>query len=150
MRARPPSSSAIPSAANITAKPMPSSPPRRKPHGAPGLLAIICVGETEAQRDAGNALDVCCTARSTAACRTARRRPTPLIAYEPVWAIGTGRTPTTPRSRKCTPISAMPDKRFGEAGQGMRILYGGSVKPSNAAEILALGMSAAGLSAARA
>ena len=103
-----------------------------------GLTAIICVGETESQRDAGKAEAICqgqiagSVPKSACAANTA-------IAYEPVWAIGTGKTPTSAEIaamhahiRKCL-VAAL-----GEEGRGMRILYGGSVKPSNAAEILNL------------
>ena len=103
-----------------------------------GLLAIVCIGETEGQRDSGQAHGVCAnqiagslpdgvTASNTA------------IAYEPVWAIGTGRTPTSAEIadvhrhiRKCLV------DRFGAEGAATRILYGGSMKSSNAAEILNL------------
>jgi len=102
-----------------------------------GLTAIICVGETEAQRDAGAAESVVegQLAGSIPAGATAE---TMVIAYEPVWAIGTGRTPTL------ADIAAMHAKiRATVAGtlgnaDGVRILYGGSVKPGNAREILAL------------
>jgi triosephosphate isomerase len=104
-----------------------------------GLTAIICVGETEDQRDAGKAHHICggqvkgsvppeATAENTA------------IAYEPVWAIGSGKTPSDAdivamhaHIRHCA------IDHLGALGGGMRILYGGSVKPSNAQTILALG-----------
>jgi triosephosphate isomerase len=100
------------------------------------LMAIVCVGETEFERQAGATLS-----------RLERQLEESLpdnataenlvVAYEPVWAIGTGRTPTASdvadvhefiRRRLC--------KRFGGQGEAMRILYGGSVKPANAAELL--------------
>ncbi|MEO8748562.1 MAG: triose-phosphate isomerase [Rhodanobacter sp.] len=103
-----------------------------------GLLAIICIGETNAQRQAGNALSVCgdqivgsvpegMTASDTA------------VGYEPLWAIGSGHMPTPEEIievhahiRQCLVT------RLGAEGKKVRILYGGSVKPSNARAILAL------------
>jgi triosephosphate isomerase len=102
---------------------------------AAGLIPIVCVGETEAQRDAGDAEDVV---------RTQLRHSLPddftgLIAYEPVWAIGTGRTPTEPDvTAMHAAIRAALVARFPVAGAGFPILYGGSVKPGNAAALLAL------------
>ena len=102
-----------------------------------GLVAIICVGETEAQRDAGQTLDVISAqlAGSVPDCATAANT---VIAYEPVWAIGTGRTPT---GEQIAEVHAAMRKalvaRFPD-GAGFRLLYGGSVKPSNAAEIFAI------------
>lgn len=103
---------------------------------AGGLTAIVCVGETEAQRDAGQALPV--VEAQIAGSLPANGAPeTLVIAYEPVWAIGTGRTPTTPDVAEMhaairTKLVAL----MGEGGNGVRVLYGGSVKPSNAAELL--------------
>ncbi len=104
-----------------------------------GLLAIICVGETEAERDAGRALEV--VGRQLAGSVPDRATAEGMvIAYEPVWAIGTGRTPTLEEIGAVHAfIRAAMVERFGAAiGAGMRILYGGSVKPSNAAEIFAV------------
>jgi len=102
-----------------------------------GITSIICVGETEAQRDAGETLDVIARqlAGSVPDCATAGNT---VIAYEPVWAIGTGRTPTTEQIAEVH--AAMREAlvaRFGD-GAGFRLLYGGSVKSSNAAEIFAI------------
>lgn len=102
-----------------------------------GITSVICVGETEAQRDAGETLDVIARqlAGSVPDCATAANT---VIAYEPVWAIGTGRTPTTDQIAEVH--AAMREAlvaRFGD-GAGFRLLYGGSVKPSNAAEIFAI------------
>ncbi len=102
------------------------------------LIAIVCLGETEAQRDAGETLALCgnqlhgsIPAGATAA--------NVVIAYEPVWAIGTGRTPTLDQIAEVHAfLRAELVKALGEDGQGVRILYGGSLKPSNAAEIFAV------------
>jgi triosephosphate isomerase len=104
-----------------------------------GLVAIICVGETEAERDASSTLDVVASqvAGSTPSSATAVNT---VIAYEPVWAIGTGRTPTTDEVQEVHAAirSNIATKLGQEAADGMRILYGGSMKPSNAQELLAL------------
>ena len=104
-----------------------------------GLQAIVCVGETEAQRDAGTTLDVIggqldgSTPDGTTAANM-------IVAYEPVWAIGTGRTPTLEEVAEVHDyLRGKLVARFGEEiGNGIRLLYGGSVKPSNAAEIFAV------------
>lgn len=101
-----------------------------------GLTAIVCVGETAGQRRAGQTLDVVARQleRSLVTGTTAANT---VVAYEPVWAIGTGLTPTDEdvaevhqviRERLVT--------RFGDEGHAIRILYGGSVKPQNARELL--------------
>ena len=101
-----------------------------------GIAAIVCVGETRAERDAGNA-------RAIVGARLdgslPERADDIVVAYEPIWAIGTGLTPTVDdvrdmhgfiRERLCG--------RYGEAGRGTRVLYGGSVKPANARELMAV------------
>jgi triosephosphate isomerase len=103
-----------------------------------GLTAIVCIGETQAQRDAGETLEV--LARQLAGSlpdgATSARL---VVAYEPVWAIGTGLTPTVADVAEAHGlIRARLRERFGAEGQGMRILYGGSVKPSNAKELMAV------------
>lgn len=105
-----------------------------------GLLTIICIGETEAQRRDGVALSTCGDQIAGSVPETLADPGGLAIAYEPLWAIGTGHMPTAndivemhAHIRQCLA------KRFGQAaGQAVRILYGGSVKPSNAREILAL------------
>ena len=101
-----------------------------------GLEPIICVGETLDQRKAGEALAVV-TGQVRGSLPPELAGQVFSVAYEPVWAIGTGLTPTTPEIEEVhrairTTLVAM----FGEAGRAVAILYGGSVKPSNAAEIL--------------
>jgi triosephosphate isomerase len=103
-----------------------------------GLIAIVCIGETQQQRDQGKALDICRTqlAGSLPDGATAAKLT---IAYEPVWAIGTGQTPTPKDVEQVHQfIRESLNARFKEEGAKMRILYGGSVKPSNAAELLAI------------
>jgi triosephosphate isomerase (TIM) len=99
-----------------------------------GLLAIICIGETRAERDAG---------QTRAVLRAQLDGSLPddaegvAVAYEPVWAIGTGLTPTPDDVREMhTFIRARLSSRFAEIGRDMRILYGGSVRRSNAKQLL--------------
>jgi triosephosphate isomerase (TIM) len=104
-----------------------------------GLTAILCVGETEAERDAGRALAVV-GGQLDGSIPDAAIPTNLVIAYEPVWAIGTGRTPSP------GDIAEMHDfmrarlvERFGAAaGNAIRLLYGGSVKPGNAGELFAI------------
>lgn len=97
-----------------------------------GLTAIVCVGETKDQRTSGKTLDVVGTqlAGSVPDGATAANL---VVAYEPVWAIGTGLPPTV---ADVAEVHAFIRERLGVAGQGVRVLYGGSVKPSNAKELL--------------
>ena len=105
---------------------------------AAGLVAIICVGETERQRDAGATLDVI-GAQLLGSLPTAASSMNVVIAYEPVWAIGTGRTPTLPEIADVHLfLRARLTGRLGADALEVRLLYGGSVKPSNAVEIFAL------------
>jgi triosephosphate isomerase len=102
---------------------------------AAGLMAVVCVGETEAERDAGQAVDLVCR-------QVAESVPQGFegaVAYEPIWAIGTGRTPTT--DDVATMHGAIRQslvRHLGADGSGIRILYGGSVNPENAASLLAV------------
>lgn len=102
-----------------------------------GLIAIICVGETEAQRDAGETLSVIGDQIAGSLPERSDSANT-VIAYEPVWAIGTGRTPTNEQIAEVHGfIRRQLDGRTGDA-VNLRLLYGGSVKPVNAAEIFAI------------
>jgi triosephosphate isomerase len=103
-----------------------------------GLVAIICVGETESERKAGNAVDIVNSQLAGSVPDGATCENT-VIAYEPVWAIGTGLTPTVGDVAEMH--KAMRDvltERFAGQGASMRLLYGGSVKPGNAAELMAV------------
>ncbi|PTV71211.1 triose-phosphate isomerase [Agrobacterium pusense] len=103
---------------------------------AADLIAIVCIGETADERKAGQTLDILKRQLAGSLPDEATAENT-VIAYEPVWAIGTGLTPTTQDVREAHAF--MRDelvKRFGDAGKTMRILYGGSVKPANALELM--------------
>jgi len=103
-----------------------------------GLTAIVCIGESEAQRNAGDAPHICRGQLEESLPPEATSANT-VIAYEPVWAIGTGRTPTSADiAAMHAHLRACLTAKLGPAGQQMLILYGGSVNPGNAAEILAL------------
>jgi triosephosphate isomerase (TIM) len=103
-----------------------------------GLVAIVCIGETEAQRNAGQTLDVC-GGQLAQSLPDGSRADNLVVAYEPVWAIGTGRTPTIADVEQIHKfIRGLLTERFNDEGAGMRILYGGSVKPSNATELMAV------------
>ncbi len=101
-----------------------------------GLTAIVCVGEQRAERDAGKTVDVV-GRQLTGSLPDKATAANLVIAYEPVWAIGTGLTPT---STDVTEVHAFVRKgltdRFGSDGGRIRILYGGSVRPGNAKELL--------------
>ncbi|MGE0231365.1 MAG: triose-phosphate isomerase [Flavobacteriaceae bacterium] len=100
------------------------------------LTSIICVGETRRERDAGKADAVVSTQLSGSVPDGATAAST-VIAYEPVWAIGTGLTPTAGDVEAMhAMIRARLAGRFGAEGRRMRILYGGSVKPDNAAALM--------------
>ncbi|CTQ54767.1 Triosephosphate isomerase [Roseibium album] len=103
-----------------------------------GLVAIICVGETETERKAGKALEVVERQLHASVPDGATSQNT-VIAYEPVWAIGTGLTPTAADVEEMH--KAMRDNlqnRLANEGEVMRLLYGGSVKPANASELMGI------------
>lgn len=103
-----------------------------------GLVAIICVGETLAERESGKTLDVV-GKQLEGSIPTGATDVNTIIAYEPVWAIGTGKTPTVANvSEVHEYIRNEVVKRFQGNGKRMRLLYGGSVKPSNAIELLGI------------
>lgn len=103
-----------------------------------GLEVIVCVGETEAQRDAGKAERVVGSQVDQSLPETVGDPSQLCVAYEPVWAIGTGRVPAVAEVEAIHQmIRARLVKRFGAAGAKPHILYGGSVNPANAAELLA-------------
>jgi len=103
-----------------------------------GLTAIVCIGETQQQRDAGQTLDIC-RGQLALSLPDGSRADKLIVAYEPVWAIGTGLTPTVADVQQIHQfIRDLLIARFNGEGARMRILYGGSVKPSNAAELMAI------------
>lgn len=103
-----------------------------------GMNAIVCVGETEGERDAGTAEEVVAGQLEGSLPRNDEVAAKITVAYEPVWAIGTGRTPTIEDiGGMHRSIRGKLTEIYGEEGKEIRILYGGSVKPDNAAELLA-------------
>ncbi len=103
-----------------------------------GLVPIVCVGETLAEREAGEQ-DAVVVRQLRKSLPAAAKSEALVIAYEPVWAIGTGRTPT-PKDivGVHNGIRALLADMFGAPGAKIRLLYGGSVKPSNCSELLTL------------
>jgi triosephosphate isomerase len=106
---------------------------------AAGLDVILCIGESDAVREAGSAVETVSgqlDASLPASIPAAERFS---VAYEPIWAIGTGKIPSLADIGEMhAALRSRLTAAFGEAGNGVRILYGGSVKPSNAAEIFAV------------
>jgi len=103
-----------------------------------GLVAIVCIGETQKQRDAGQTLNIC-GGQLAGSLPDGATSANLVVAYEPVWAIGTGLTPTTADVEQVHRfIRGVLTDRFKGEGASIRILYGGSVKPSNAAELMAV------------
>ena len=103
-----------------------------------GLTAVVCIGETQSQRDAGKTLDIC-RGQLQGSLPEGARADNLVVAYEPVWAIGTGLTPTAKDVEQIHQfIRQTLSARFNQEGVRMRILYGGSVKPSNARELMGI------------
>ena len=103
-----------------------------------GVTAIVCIGETRAQRDAGQTLDIC-GGQLKGSLPDGATSTNLVVAYEPVWAIGTGLTPTAADVEQVHRfIRGVLSDRFKADGSKIRILYGGSVKPSNAKELMAV------------
>src|SRR5581483_6073504 len=101
-----------------------------------GLPAVVCIGETREQRDAGKTLEIC-GAQLKGSLPEGSTSTNLVVAYEPVWAIGTGLTPTAGDVEQVHQfLREALISRFKGEGAGIRILYGGSVKPSNAAELM--------------
>ncbi len=101
-----------------------------------GLTAIVCVGETRAERESARTIAVV-GAQIDGSLPDGASAANLVVAYEPVWAIGSGLTPTAADVADVHRfIRGRLQSRYGDAGQGMRILYGGSVKPANAVELL--------------
>jgi triosephosphate isomerase len=102
------------------------------------LTAIVCIGETRNQRDAGQTLDIC-GGQLKGSLPDGATPANLVVAYEPVWAIGTGLTPTAKDVEQVHRfIRGVLTDRFKAEGGRIRILYGGSVKPSNAGELMAV------------
>ena len=103
-----------------------------------GLAAIVCIGETRDQRDSGKTLEVC-GGQLKGSLPEGSTATNLVVAYEPIWAIGTGLTPTVADVEQIHRfIRELLVGRFNGEGARMRILYGGSVKPSNARELMAV------------
>jgi triosephosphate isomerase len=103
-----------------------------------GLVAIVCIGETETERRGGET-DAVLSRQVAGSVPEGATAANLVVAYEPVWAIGTGLTPSTDDIRAAhAHIRARLAGRLGEEADAIRILYGGSVKPANAAEIMGL------------
>lgn len=102
------------------------------------LIPIVCVGETLDEREGGTTADVIATqVRGSLAGLTKEQASTLVVAYEPVWAIGTGKTASPEQAEEVhAQIRGLLTELFGEVAETIRIQYGGSVKPDNAAELL--------------
>ena len=104
-----------------------------------GMNAVICIGETESERDAGNTLNVVKAQIAGSVPDNANTENT-VVAYEPVWAIGTGRTPTNDEVQEVHAVirSELASKLGQDMADGIRLLYGGSMNAANAKQLLAL------------
>ncbi len=102
-----------------------------------GLIAIVCLGETLAQRDGGETLKIVAGQLRGSLPDDATAANT-VIAYEPVWAIGTGRTPTLEQVAEVHALIRRELRARFDDGAAFRILYGGSVKPDNAVQLMAV------------
>lgn len=103
-----------------------------------GASAIICVGETIEEREAGKAIEVV-TSQVVASIPSSANANNTVIAYEPVWAIGTGKVPTAADVEEIhAAVREVLNERFGSDGESINILYGGSVKASNAQELMSV------------
>jgi triosephosphate isomerase len=106
---------------------------------ASGLNVILCVGESLELREAGRAVDTVAAQLDASLPDGIAGKAELAIAYEPIWAIGTGKVPTTSEIGEIhAALRRLLTNRFGAAGEAVRILYGGSVKPSNAREIFSV------------
>jgi triosephosphate isomerase len=106
-----------------------------------GLIPVFCIGETDTQREAGETFSVLDKqVKNGLENLFPENLQTLVVAYEPVWAIGTGKTATTEQAQQVHAHvrQAFADKFSPEFAQGLRILYGGSVKPSNVKELMAM------------
>jgi triosephosphate isomerase len=103
-----------------------------------GLIAIVCIGESRDERAAGRALHIC-GGQLSGSLPDGATGASLVVAYEPVWAIGSGLTPTPADVAEVHGfIREQLRQRFGAAADGVRVLYGGSVKPANAKELMAV------------
>ncbi|MEO1250347.1 MAG: triose-phosphate isomerase [Pseudomonadota bacterium] len=102
-----------------------------------GLQAIVCIGETEDERNAGQALEVC-RRQLKGSLPTGASANTVIVAYEPVWAIGTGRTPSAYDVEEVHADIRETLRSLTDDATSVRLLYGGSVKPANAGELLTI------------
>jgi triosephosphate isomerase len=104
---------------------------------ARGLVPIVCVGETLVERDAGSTEAVVARQLAAVSALLGERTTQVVLAYEPVWAIGTGKTATPAGAQAVHAFLRRQLAGAVHAGEGVRILYGGSVKPDNAAQLFA-------------